>query len=123
MIFVPHLCIYLHTPSHCADVVVSLANNTTVVGKVTTVLVEFTAQWVQLPSNYDFLVASTINKKWALQHRLVISRKGHGHILYTKYLYQESHSWLIFCPSQCITKIHAKTTKNGFRLICGKCNT
>ena len=122
MIFVLHLCVYLHTPSHCADAVVSLANNMTVVGEVATVLVDFTVQWVQLPSNYDFLVASTIDKKWALQHRLVISRKGHGYILYTKYLYQEPHGQLIFCPSQYITEIHAKTAKNGFRLICGKCN-
>ena len=123
MIFVPHLYVYLHTPSHCADAVVSLANNTTIVGKVATVLADFTARWVQSPSDYNFLVASTINKKWALQHRPVISRKGHGHILYTKYLYEQPHGQLIFCPSQCLAKIHAKTTKNGFRLICEKCNT
>ncbi|KAF9646686.1 hypothetical protein BDM02DRAFT_3188658 [Thelephora ganbajun] len=54
--------------SHCADVVLSLANNTTVVSKVSARLLDLVAYWVQTLSDYNVLVAKAMTCDWAKEH-------------------------------------------------------
>lgn len=84
-------------------------------------MAQFAAQWVQTLSDYDFLVASTMNAEWAEEHRPVISRNGHGHILYTRYRFFKPYGQRLVCPKICEQQLLVKTHDNNFRIICTGC--
>ena len=92
MLICPPRCI-----SHCADAVISLANNATVVGDVGTTITQFVTRWVQTPSDYDFLVATTMTKDWIHRHQPVISRHSTGHQLYSRFSVESPRGMRVLC--------------------------
>ena len=56
-----------------------------------------------------------------MEHRPVISRKDHRHILYIQYHFVEPYSQQIICPTSCGHQIQVKTNEKIFRLICPSC--
>ncbi|KAF9642917.1 hypothetical protein BDM02DRAFT_3132771 [Thelephora ganbajun] len=70
---------------HCADAVLSLANNTTVVSKVSARLLDLVAYWVQTLSDYNVLMAKAMTCDWAKEHMPVLSRQGNDPTCHTTY--------------------------------------
>jgi hypothetical protein len=105
--------------SHCADAVISLANQSTIVARVSSTLVEFMARWTQSPSGYDFLVASTIDRDWAAEHQPVISRHRYGHSLYTRFRLEEPGGRILRCPTHGRQSLRSRSaSKHTMRIIC-----
>lgn len=98
----------------------SLANNTTIVGTVAPVVAEFAARWVQSPSGYDFLVASTVPVDWARAHMPVISTDGQHH-MYTKFMFEEPWGKFIVCPAGHQGNFKTNSRATTWRVICKEC--
>lgn len=108
--------------SHCADAVLSLSNNATVVGEVAAPLVDFAARWAQSPSDYDFIISATLNAEWASQHHPVLSRANHGHFVYTRYRRWEPEGKIVRCCQNCSEGVTMKDRNtNTVRFICEGC--
>jgi len=105
---------------HCADAVLSLANDSTVVGEVATGLADFAARWVQSPSSYNLLVANQLKRDWVTAHRPVLSTKPDTHILYTGFSYLEPRGQFVVCPGGCCD-LRYRSNKNTIRIICDPC--
>ena len=130
----------------------SLANETTVVGDVSGTLLDFIAHWVQTPSDYEFIIAKTISKDWAKKHMPVLSRHGHDptrytvfnpwacevpvpmipqdkrdeqddHILYTKFNIGQPVGKIVLCHLMCGQEIENRQGKLYIRLICKGCGS
>ena len=65
--------------------VLSLANSTTLVGRVAPTLLDFVGLWVQTYSDFDVLVAKTMSADWVTQHQPVISQRGHKESRFTSF--------------------------------------
>jgi hypothetical protein len=102
--------------------VISLANNTTIVGEVCTKLVDFAARWAQSPTCYDVIVATTFDAEWAKAHRPVISSTRQGHVLYTRFRLEQPLGQLVLCPGRCPEGVRSKTQNDNLRFICIGCN-
>jgi hypothetical protein len=113
----------LHTPSHCADAILSLANKTTVVGDVATTLSDFVTLWVTTTSDYDMLIARTMSDDWAREHRPVLSRKG-VHTLYTGFTITEPNGGLVRCHQGCGNENRSHhVVRNTVVVSCRGCNS
>jgi hypothetical protein len=108
---------------HCADAVLSLSNRKTVVGTVASVSAEFMARWVQSPSDYDYLIASTMPYSWVTAHRPVLSTHQHGHVLYSNFTFREPNGMVVVCHSNCTQPPDYHPTKNNVRFTCYECNS
>jgi len=129
--------------SHCSDVL-SLANDTTVVGTVAPTLLDFIAYWVQSPSTYDAIFSKAIPPQWAQVHQPVLSRHGHverrftkykgpepstppppppanDHILYTKFSFGQPRGLLSPCYRRCGRGTDSKQAGNSVHLTCNGC--
>jgi len=114
----------LTTDSHCADAVLSLANNITLVGDVTETLLKFTALWVQTPSDYDVLIAKSVPAQWAKIHQPVLSRHGDaGHTLYTKFSLAEPGGKRVVCHRTCDQVIFSRQDGKKVRMKCLGCDS
>jgi len=76
---------------------VSLANKTTVIADVTCPLAAFITAWATTPSGYDALFAAEMHDDWARRHRLVLSMRKGGHVLYIGYHITEPNGQLVHC--------------------------
>jgi len=71
--------------SHNADVL-SLVNESTLVGEIAAPFLGLLKYWVQTFSDYDVLFAKVIPATWARTHQPVLSRHGCDPTRYTTYL-------------------------------------
>ena len=110
-------------PRHCADAVLSLANNATVVSQVSATLVQFCTRWAQSPSGYDFLVASTMEADWLRSHKPVLSTRAHGHQLYTKFDFGEPNGQVVRCLLMCQAGIKSKAGNATTKITCLGCRS
>ena len=136
----------IHSPmhtSHCSDVL-SLANETMVVGMVAPTLLDFIAYWVQTPSSYDAIFSKVIPPQWAQVHQPVLSRHGHiekrftkyqgpepsaplpppppnDHILYTKFSFGQPRGLLSPCYKRCHRGTSSKQVGNAIHIFCDGC--
>ena len=69
-----HVLIY--DTRHCADAVLSFANEVTLVARVTAPLLDFVSIWAQSSSDYDFIVAQAFPPSWCSLHRPVLSQQN-----------------------------------------------
>jgi len=106
---------------HCADAVVSLANDVTLVSEVASNLAEFITRWIQSASDIDTIVGSTFPAKWARDHQPVVSTRDCGHTLYTKFDVKEPNGQLVLCHRMCGSEMRAKPGKENVRFTCYKC--
>jgi hypothetical protein len=100
----------------------SMANNSTVVGRVAPTLADFASLWARSPSGYDFLIASTMKAEWAAVHKPVISREG-VYTLYTQFKVSEPDGKLVLCHRMCKASISSKSRPNVVRFICSACGS
>ena len=113
-----------HTPSHCADAILSLANRSTVVAEVASPLADLVAAWIQTPSDFDELFASAVRSDWARIHRPVVSRSHHRHVLYTGYHATEPNGELVQCHQGCgIENRHYDVHNKFVTITCRGCNS
>jgi hypothetical protein len=134
---------------NCVDAVLSLANNNTMVGEVSSSIVDFAAYWVETRSNYHTLFAKTTASAWCREHLPVLSRHDRDptrltsftcvaskptpipstdpsiddHILYTKYEWAQPHGTLVVCHLNCRQLIHGKPSREKVRVICQGCKS
>jgi len=113
-----------HSPSHCADAVLLLANISTIVGDVSCTLAEFGAAWVTTASDYDVLFAATMRDDWARRHRPVLSRGQTNHVMYTGYHITEPHGQVVQCHQGCGIKNRSYNVSGRMVSIsCGQCGS
>jgi hypothetical protein len=93
-----------------------------VVSRVATTLIEFASRWIQSPSGYDFLIASTMNPNWVTIHQPVISSQG-SHTLYTEHNMSQPLGKLVICPLRCGARLGWKIVKNGVNFNCPNCKS
>jgi len=128
--------------SHCSDVL-SLANNTTVVGTVAPKLMEFIAYWVQSPS-YRAIFSKVIPPEWAWTHQPILSQHGHAerrftrfkgpellatlpppprddHVLYTKFSFGQPRGLLSPCYRLCNQGTSSKQLGKAVHMTCDGC--
>ena len=109
---------------HCADGVLSFADNSNVVAELATRVVDFTLRWVRSASrNIDTIIASTIDPEWAMIHKPVFSSQAVGHQLYTKLRPHEPLGKLVLCPQRCGALMHSQlnTKSTTVKFTCTKC--
>ena len=135
--------------SHCADAVLSLANQMAIVADVSATLLDFVACWVQTSSDYDVLVANTVGRDWARKHMPVLSRHGNDptrytvfipgtpgasvpitsrheqddHILYTPFSLGQPAGRAVLCHLRCGQEVQNKQGNLFVRLICKGCGS
>lgn len=114
--------------SHCADAVLSFANRATVVGDIASGVNEFVTQWVQTLSDYDFLVATTMDRRWIDKHCPVFSRKVEGipvHTTYSGMTLGRPGGKVVVCHRMCREEILIQGDKQRERvdLRCSKCDS
>jgi hypothetical protein len=109
--------------SHCADAVLSFANNLTLVGDIASALTDFSTRWVQTPSDYDFLVAGTMSADWCLKHQPVLSRNGQGHFLYSKFNIGRPGGMLVMCHLRCGKLVKSRDIGKVVQYTCTKCDS
>lgn len=129
--------------SHCADAVLSFATNTTITSEVAPVLLPLISDWVQTSSDYDVLIAKSVQAGWAHRNHPVLSRRGHDpsrytkftsteephvmasgkddHILYTRFDLGQPGGRIVRCFRGCEKGIGAKPGKNTVRIKCDGC--
>jgi hypothetical protein len=113
-----------HTPSHCADAVLSLSNVTTVVSRVSCTLADFCESWVRTASGYDVLFATTMRDDWARRHRPVLSTDKDCHTLYTGYIVTEPYGRIVQCHQGCsIENRRHNVTARKVTIFCKQCNS
>ncbi|KAF9789147.1 hypothetical protein BJ322DRAFT_1102529 [Thelephora terrestris] len=101
---------------HCADAVLSFADSSNVVGELATRLLDITSRWVRSAStDFDVIMASTIDAKWALDHKPVISTQA-GHVLYTKARITEPGGKVILCHRRCGALLHYEPNSHSTSL-------
>ncbi|KAF9790817.1 hypothetical protein BJ322DRAFT_1017455 [Thelephora terrestris] len=126
---------------HCADAVLSFATNTTITSEVASVLLPLISDWVQTSSDYDVLIAKSVQAGWAHRNHPVLSRRGHDpsrytkftsteephvdmasgkddHILYTRFDLGQPGGRIVRCFRGCEKGIGAKPGKNTVRIKC-----
>lgn len=111
---------------HCAEAVVSCADNSNVVGEIATRLVDFTSRWVRsASSDFDVIVASTLDQEWVLKHKPVLSSKERGHRLYSKIRPAEPDGKLVLCHRRCSAILHTELNSNstGVKFTCTGCGS
>lgn len=108
---------------HCADAVLSLSNHATVVSQVALPLVNFCTRWVQSPSGFDFLVASTMPTDWVEVHKPVLSTRKMGHSLYTRFSFAEPFGKTVLCHRMCTGPLRAKAGKTNAKITCMTCGS
>lgn len=81
---------------------------------------EFVARWVQSPSGYDFLVASTVPVDWARSHMPVISTAGQHHT-YVRFRFEEPWGKFIVCPKGHRGDFKISSRATSWRVICRGC--
>lgn len=109
--------------SHCADAVLSLANLTTLVGFVSQAITEFAARWVQTPSGYDYLIATSMRTEWIHEHQPVISRHETGHHVYSKFSHERPEGKWIQCRSCPHQIIGSRPKGNQLIILCPSCKS
>jgi hypothetical protein len=109
-------------PRHCADALLSLANNNTIVGQIAGALGDFASLWVQSPSSYDFLIGYAMRGEWTAAHKPVLSRAG-AHTLYTTFKRSEPEGRLVICHRSCKAAVASKVRKNNVRFTCTACGS
>lgn len=111
---------------HCADAVVSCADNSNVVGEIATRLVDFTSRWIRSASrDFDIIAASTLDQEWVLRHKPVLSSKCFGHRLYSKIQPAEPDGKLVLCHRMCSAIVHAEVNakSTGVKFTCTGCGS
>ena len=63
-----------HDTRHCADAILSFAQEITLVASVAAPLLDFASTWVQSGSDYEFIIARAFPPTWCSLHRPVLSR-------------------------------------------------
>lgn len=100
-----------------------MSNTTTVVGDVASPIADFAARWVQSPSDYDFLVASTLKTSWVAARGPVLSTHEHGHTLYTQFSLSEPGGDIVVCHRNCLRKLVCRPSKNNVCFTCNDCGS
>ena len=108
---------------HCAEGVLSFANEKTIVGDIAGVLANFAAAWAQTNSDFDSLVAMTMPPSWTRRHLPVISTRL-GHVLYIDYNPLEPEGKVVRCPVDCEKGYATRSphTKTFTYVTCLNCN-
>jgi hypothetical protein len=86
-------------------------------------MVDFAARWVQSPSDYDFLIASTLKTSWVAAHGPVLSTHDHGHILYTRFSLSEPGGNVVVCHRNCVRGLEYRPGKNNVTFTCQDCKS
>jgi hypothetical protein len=114
----------LHTLRHCADAIISFADNSNVVGQISTRAADFCSRWIQSATNdYDVIVASVFPPDWAMVHKPVISTREEGHMLYTKARPSEPDGMIVLCHRQCEALLDADPRGSTVRFTCTDCGS
>ena len=109
---------------HCAGTVLLLANRATLVSEVASVVAEFVTRWIQSPSRYDWIFASTIPAAWAGAHQPILSTRSQGHLLYTMFSIKEPKGQLVICHrKECNYNIQAKAGNTNVKYTCLQCGS
>lgn len=88
--------------SHCAEAILSLSNEITLVGSVAAPLLDFASTWAQSNSSYDFIIARAFPPSWCSLHRPVISlRDPMSHWVYSAIDPLEPNGQLVLCHRGC----------------------
>ncbi|KAF9789555.1 hypothetical protein BJ322DRAFT_1177906 [Thelephora terrestris] len=109
-------------------------------GEVAPVLLPLISDWVQTSSDYDVLIAKSVQAGWAHRNHPVLSRRGHDpsrytkftsteephvmasgkddHILYTRFDLGQPGGRIVRCFRGCEKGIGAKPGKNTVRIKC-----
>ena len=112
-----------HALSHCADIL-SFANKSNVPGELAAELINLCSRWVQSASHdYDILFAPLLPPRWARIHKPVVSRKGHGHVLYTQATSQEPDGKLVVCHNGCEAIFDVHPRKGHVKFTCTDCES
>ena len=98
MVTLPFLCCLSLPARHEADAILSFAQDSTVVGDISTDVVKFALNWTTTRSDYDHLIARTFKDEWVEVHRPVISRGAEDHTLYTRHSYLLPDGVPLSCP-------------------------
>lgn len=110
--------------SHCAEAIVSFARGATLVGRLAATLLEFTARWVITRSDYDRLIAWTMDADWLEHNQLVLSTQNTGHVLYKKFDLGRPDGKIVKCHWGCpVTDLHSKANNHGVRITCDRCKS
>lgn len=110
-------------PSHSADVL-SFADNSNIPGEIATGVIDLCSRWVQSAStDYDVLFGSVLTPRWAMEHKPVLSRKGLGHVLYTKATTAEPDGELIVCHNDCGAILDTHSGSQRIRFVCTDCES
>ena len=101
-----------------------MADHSNIVAETASTLVEFSARWVQsATADFDILVACTMDREWARVHKPVISTKGDGHMLYTKWQVSEPDGKRVICHRNCEARVNFKPRKESVKYNCTHCNS
>lgn len=114
-----------HSYRHCADAVVSFADNSNVVGELATGVVDITSRWIRSGTkDFDVIIASTVSADWALAHKPVISTAT-GHVLYTGARLSEPDGRLVLCHKRCGALLHLERNSNStsIKFTCTRCQS
>ena len=92
------------------------------VGDVGTTITQFVTRWVQTPSNYDTLVATTMHKDWVHKHQPVISQHSTGHQLYDRFSVERPKGMPVVCHRrECKQIIQYRIHSDEVRMACPGC--
>ena len=100
--------------------ILSLGNQSTLVGDVAAVLSDFIAAWVTTNAELDSLVARTMPSSWTRSHLPVFSTPK-GHTLYIGRNVLEPEGKLIRCPVDCGQPFYVEHGKSAMKVICPGC--
>ena len=108
---------------------ISLANTSTVVAKVSSTLAEFATKWAQTSSEYNLLFARNVTSHWATCHRPVVScRVGSAgqssHTLYTGFQATKPNGLIARCNHWCGVENREHSISNSsVKIICNRCRS
>lgn len=109
--------------SHCAEAMLSLSNQTTVISNVMFPVTAFVKQWVQTNSTFDSIVARTMPPEWASKHLPVLSQ-GTVHHLYKAFDPLEPKGEVVICHRGCgIENRKWDTRGTTIKITCRSCNS
>lgn len=124
MVTLPFLCCLSLPARHEADAILSFAQDSTVVGDISTDVVKFALNWTTTRSDYDHLIARTFKDEWVEVHRPVISRGAEDHTLYTRHSYLSPDGVPLSCPrGHDFIRLVPNVQPNKVVVTCKKCKS
>ena len=114
---------FSHTLSHLADIL-SFTDKSNIPSQLAMEVVKLCSQWIQSVSkDYDVLFGPILTPKWVREHQPVLSRKGHGHVLYTNATTAKPDGKLVVCHMSCKAVLNIHSGKENVRITCTNCES